>query len=108
MNRRDLLRILPAVFGVPAAIKAEEPKISKPEPSSWSEMVCQNVGHRAWHITTDGTYVEGQRISLPCGQRFKFLRVSVTPYCPKCGWAQDMSRSEELREKISGIPIESE
>lgn len=95
MDRRKFFRVLPlSLLGLPAALKAEPEKPA--EPSPWSEMVCQ----REERVEAIHGYDRPA-----CGTRFKFLRVDHTPYCPACGYAQDMSRNDELRQKISGIEV---
>lgn len=90
MDRRKFFRSFPAAIVALPVVGWPTPKADA-EPSVWSEMVCQNEGY--------GSNRPG------CGTRIKFLRVAHTPICPKCGWVQDMSRTAELRAKISGIEV---
>lgn len=80
--------------------------------SVWVEMTCQReaifdyklvrpnkISEERWNTMSPwvqrsrGEYVHvGELLHPACGQKFKVLRVAVTPYCPKCGYAQDLSR----------------
>lgn len=105
MNRRELFRVLPfSLLGLPSLAKGQPEKVFE-EPSPWAEMMCQNEGMFKWREVSRGEYEKGEMTSLPCQTKFKFLRIAVTPICPKCGWAQDMSKDPELRAKISGIEV---
>jgi hypothetical protein len=71
-----------------------ELQTKKGEPSVWVEFTCQN----------EERTVEVHGYARPaCGQKFKVVRGPVTPVCPKCGWAYDLT-PEEYREKMAGIP----
>lgn len=138
MNRRKLLSLLPlSLLGLPAAMKAERPAITREdfealragqeahhkkmsealanqaEPSPWVEITCQRTFYydrpdrlsvAEWIVLSPQMQkLLGVRGGSECGQRFKTLRLGATPYCPKCGCAQDISRPG-IREHFTGIP----
>lgn len=74
--------------------------------SVWVEMTCQSLGYvgEMPGPTRYAPWVRDPSSDIPpCGQKFKVLRIATTPHCPKCGYAQDISR-DGLREKFFGVP----
>lgn len=132
MNRRKFFGFLPAsLFGLAAVATAEPTKakddfdwdnlpqmpiqfVPNAEPSLWVELTCQaepfydkpeQMACDQWDRLSPGLKkVLGVRSGRPeCGQKFKALRIPISPVCPKCGYRQDISQPG-IRDKLMGIP----
>ena len=115
LSRRKFFSLLPlSALGLATQVKAEPAQEKKvEEPSMWVEMTCQRilrhyrpsgVSESLWNRLSPGIQrVIGEKVGYTCGQRFKTLRVAITPICPKCGYAQYLSRPE-IRQKFMGQP----
>jgi hypothetical protein len=113
LSRRKFFSLLPlSALGLAAQVKAEPaPAKKSEEPSMWVEMTCQriqrhyrpsSVTESQWNRLSPGLQrLIGEKVGETCGQRFKTLRVAITPICPKCGYAQDLSRPE-IRQQFMG------
>jgi hypothetical protein len=109
MNRRKFFGFLPfSAFGLVAAAKPEQVKAEDVSP--WVEITCQRRAHYDWkeRFSLDPknphlkVWVRGKMTIPPCGQKFKALRIPVSPICPKCDYRQDISKPG-IREKFMGI-----
>jgi hypothetical protein len=113
MNRRKFFGLLPlSALGLIAPAKATPFREAvNADESPWVEVECQRPAHYEWIDISDRCpdrpferiSERGKLLTPACGQRFKVLRLAVTPICPKCGYAQDISRPG-VREKFVGIP----
>jgi hypothetical protein len=113
LSRRKFFSLLPlSALGLAAHVKAEPaPEKKVEEPSMWVEIACQRRAHYDWRERYSlnpktpnlKVWVRGKMLAPACGQKFKALRVAITPICPKCGYSQDISKLG-VREKFMGIP----
>ena len=70
LSRKDLIRTIEAIADQFVTITCQRLDLPREGPVQW----------------------------LACGNRFKVMKGNgATPYCPRCGWAQDISKFPELK-----------